>query len=163
MLPPAGLHSQGRVVCPYRSLVCWLENEDLGAKSSGEDTVKGTAMKRRSFLKKASFALSAVSFPRFVGRWSFIGFRGEERRNVLFLAVDDLNDWVGCLGGHPDAKTPNIDRLASQGVLFERAYCSAPLCNPSRASLLTGLNPSTTGVYRNDNICLLYTSPSPRD
>ena len=71
-------------------------------------------------------------------------------RNVLFIPVDDLNDWVGCLGGHPDAKTPNIDRLASRGVLFRRAYCPAPLCNPSRTAVLTGLRPTTTGVYGNE-------------
>ena len=71
------------------------------------------------------------------------------RPNVLFIAIDDLNDWTGCLGGHPDVKTPNIDRLAGRGVLFERAYCSAPACNPSRASLLTGVLPSTSGVYQN--------------
>ena len=59
--------------------------------------------------------------------------------NVLFIAVDDLNDWVGCLGGHPQAKTPNIDRLAAQGVLFEQAYGPAPLCSPSRTSIMTGL------------------------
>ena len=74
-----------------------------------------------------------------------------EKPNVLFIAVDDLNDWVGCLGGHPDVKTPNIDRLAKRGVLFTKAYCSAPLCNPSRASLLTGVLPSVSGVYGNDN------------
>lgn len=67
--------------------------------------------------------------------------------NVLFLAVDDLNDWVGCMGGHPQAQTPNIDRLAKRGTLFANAHCQAPLCNPSRSSLLTGLRPSTTGVY----------------
>ena len=67
--------------------------------------------------------------------------------NVLFIAIDDLNDWVGCLGGHPQAKTPNIDRLASRGTLFSNAHCQAPLCNPSRSSLLTGLRPSTTGIY----------------
>ena len=71
--------------------------------------------------------------------------------NVLFIAVDDLNDWVGCLGGHPQAKTPNIDRLAAQGVLFEQAYGPAPLCSPSRTSIMTGLRPSTTGVYGNRN------------
>ena len=48
-----------------------------------------------------------------------------KRPNVLFIAVDDLNDWVGCLGGHPQAKTPNIDALAKHGVLFEQAYCAA--------------------------------------
>ncbi len=72
-----------------------------------------------------------------------------EKPNVLFIAVDDLNDWTGYLEGHPQAKTPNIDRLASEGVAFTRAYCSAPLCNPSRISLLTGILPSNSGVYGN--------------
>jgi arylsulfatase A-like enzyme len=72
-----------------------------------------------------------------------------EKPNVLFIAVDDLNDWTGYLGGHPQAKTPNIDRLASMGVAFTHAYCSAPLCNPSRISLLTGILPSNSGVYGN--------------
>ena len=52
--------------------------------------------------------------------------------NVLFIAVDDLNDWIGCLGGHPDSKTPNIDRLAARGVNFTRAYCAAPYAWPTR-------------------------------
>ena len=69
--------------------------------------------------------------------------------NILFIAVDDLNDWVGVLGGHPQARTPNIDRLAKRGVLFTNAHCSAPGCNASRSSLLTGLRPSTTGIYAN--------------
>jgi arylsulfatase A-like enzyme len=74
--------------------------------------------------------------------------RADDRRpNVLFIAVDDLNDWVGCLGGHPQAKTPNIDRIARRGTLFVNAHCQAPLCNPSRSSLLTGLRPTTTGIY----------------
>ncbi|MBI1314698.1 sulfatase-like hydrolase/transferase [bacterium] len=72
-----------------------------------------------------------------------------ERPNVLFIAVDDLNDWIGCLGGHPDGQSPNIDALASRGLLFDRSYCSAPACNPSRVALLTGMRPSTTGVYVN--------------
>lgn len=69
--------------------------------------------------------------------------------NVLFIAVDDLNDWINPLGGYPRVQTPNLDRLAAQGMLFTRAYCSAPACNPSRASLLTGIQPSTSGVYDN--------------
>ena len=69
--------------------------------------------------------------------------------NVLFIAVDDLNDWVGYLGGHPQAQTPNIDRLIKKGVGFRKAYTVAPQCNPSRVALLTGLYPSTTGVYGN--------------
>ena len=75
----------------------------------------------------------------------------EERPNVLFIAVDDLNDWVGCLGGHPQAKTPHIDALAKSGVLFEQAYCPAPLCSPSRTAIMTGLHPSNTGIYGNLN------------
>jgi arylsulfatase A-like enzyme len=67
--------------------------------------------------------------------------------NVLFIAVDDLNNWLGCMNGHPNTKTPNFDKLASQGVLFTNAHCQAPLCGPSRASLMTGLRPSTTGIY----------------
>ncbi len=75
--------------------------------------------------------------------------RGAEKPNVLFIAIDDLNHWVGHLGRHPQAKTPNIDRLAMQGVTFTRAYCTAPACNPSRASLMSGQRPSTTGCYLN--------------
>ncbi|HIF01440.1 MAG TPA: DUF4976 domain-containing protein [Planctomycetes bacterium] len=67
--------------------------------------------------------------------------------NVLFIAIDDLNDWVGCLDSHPQVKTPNIDALAARGTLFTNAHCQAPICNPSRTSVMTGLRPSTTGVY----------------
>ncbi|WP_016957721.1 sulfatase [Catenovulum agarivorans] len=67
--------------------------------------------------------------------------------NVLMLIVDDLNDWIGPMGGHPNTKTPNIDRLANQGTVFTNAHASAPLCGPSRASIMTGLAPSTTGIY----------------
>jgi arylsulfatase A-like enzyme len=66
---------------------------------------------------------------------------------VLFIAIDDQNDWIGCLGGHPQVKTPHIDALAKRGTLFVNAHCQAPLCNPSRSSLLTGLRPSSTGIY----------------
>ena len=67
--------------------------------------------------------------------------------NILFLAIDDQNDWIGCMQGHPQIQTPHIDRLAKQGTLFVNAHCQSPLCNPSRTSLMTGLRPSTTGVY----------------
>ncbi len=69
--------------------------------------------------------------------------------NVLFIAVDDLNHWVRHLGRNPQALTPNLDRLAKKGVTFTRAYCAAPVCNPSRAALLSGLRPGSTGVYDN--------------
>src|SRR3982750_3259475 len=74
----------------------------------------------------------------------------DEKPNILFIPVADLNPWGGCLGGHPQVKTPNIDKLAKRGVLFTNAHCQAPLCNPSRTSLLTGMRPSTTGVYALD-------------
>lgn len=70
-----------------------------------------------------------------------------ERPNILLIAIDDLNDWVGCLGGHPQAHTPNIDRLARQGTLFTNANCQAPICGPSRISLLSGKHPHETGCY----------------
>ena len=70
-----------------------------------------------------------------------------QKPNVLFIAVDDLNTWIGALGGYSNAKTPNIDKLAARGVIFSNAHCQAPLCGPSRASIMTGLRPSTTGIY----------------
>ena len=74
--------------------------------------------------------------------------------NVLLIAIDDLNDWIGCMGGHPQAKTPNIDRLAARGVLFNNAHCQSPVCNPSRASMMTSLYPATTGIYfLNPDLC----------
>ncbi len=71
--------------------------------------------------------------------------------NVVFLSIDDLNDWTGYLAGHPDAKTPNIDALAARGMMFTRAYCNAPACKPSRTSLMSGVRPSTTGIYFNNS------------
>ena len=67
--------------------------------------------------------------------------------NVLFIAVDDLNDWEGSLGGHPQAITPNMDRLFKQGLLFTSAHCSQAVCTASRNSLMSGFHPSTTGWY----------------
>jgi len=81
--------------------------------------------------------------------WIAICGQATERPNVLFIAIDDLNDWVGCLGGHPQAKTPNLDRLAAAGTLFTNAHCDAPACNPSRTAVFTGISPHRSGLYRN--------------
>src|SRR6187399_512361 len=79
--------------------------------------------------------------------------------NVLFIAVDDLNHWVGYLGRNKQTITPNLDRLAALGTRFTRSYCAAPVCNPSRAALMSGLRPSTSGVYDNGDDWRTVISP----
>tara|TARA_Y100001934_G_scaffold253174_1_gene317927 strand:+ start:3124 stop:4527 length:1404 start_codon:yes stop_codon:yes gene_type:complete len=73
----------------------------------------------------------------------------KERPDIVFIIVDDLNDWLGCLGGHSDAKSPNIDALAASGMLFKHGYCNSPQCRPSRTSLNHGVYPFRTGTYFN--------------
>lgn len=86
----------------------------------------------------------------------------DERPDVLLIAVDDLNDWIGCLNGHPQALTPNIDRLAARGILFTNAHCTSPACNPSRAALFSGRLPHVTGVWSNQSGSLQREYPQAR-
>ena len=83
-----------------------------------------------------------------VGAAGDAGIReSRSRPNVLFIVIDDMNDYAGCLGGHPDAITPAIDRLAAQGMLLTNAHCPSPVCNPSRVALLTGVAPWKSGIH----------------
>ncbi len=75
--------------------------------------------------------------------------RASDRPNVLFIALDDLNDWIEPMGGHPQAITPNLTRLAESGMLFNNAHCPAPACNPSRSAIFTGRSPHVLGMYSN--------------
>ena len=107
--------------------------------------MEGRDMNRRDFLKAlglGSMAIAARISPAAQAA-------GAMKPNVLLIAVDDLNDWIGCMGGHPDTKTPHIDKLASQGVLFTNAHCQGTMCNPSRISIMWGKRPSSTGFYSN--------------
>lgn len=77
--------------------------------------------------------------------------RSADHADILFIAIDDLNDWSSALGGHPQARTPNLDRLMARGLTFTNAHCAAPVCNPSRTALMSGLRPSQTGIYDNND------------
>tara|TARA_A100001391_G_scaffold204777_2_gene201725 strand:+ start:210 stop:1727 length:1518 start_codon:yes stop_codon:yes gene_type:complete len=94
-----------------------------------------------------STAFLAISLAMtFVG--SAAAARGDNQRpNVLFIAIDDMNDWTGFLGGHPQAHTPNMDALARRGVNFTNAHCVAPACSPCRLGLLYGVEPFHSGLY----------------
>jgi arylsulfatase A-like enzyme len=100
-------------------------------------------MTRRELLKAGAAIGAAAALPRF----AHAARASSQPPNVLFLCSDDLNDWIAPLRGHPQVKTPNFDRLAARGTTFANAYCPAPLCTPSRTSVLSGLRPSTIGCY----------------
>ncbi len=103
-------------------------------------------MNHQGGLRSISFVVAAM-----VGLLSTLSCKQvrDAKPNVLFIAVDDLNDWITLFNNRNPIRTPHLERLASKGVFFTHAYCSSPACNPSRASLLTGTRPHKTGVYGN--------------
>ena len=103
-------------------------------------------MNRREFLKFASTTAAALALPGSAGT---TGSGSIRKPNVLFISIDDLNDWIEPLGGHWQARTPNLKRFAQQSVNFRHAYCSSPSCCPSRTAIMTGQAPYTSGVYSN--------------
>jgi len=101
-----------------------------------------TKMNRRHFLCATVAGLAVAASRR--------ARAGARKPNVLFIAVDDMNDWVSTLGGYSGkVYTPNFDRLAGRGVTFTNAHSPSVVCNPSRTAIMTGLRPSTTGIYNN--------------
>lgn len=99
----------------------------------------------------SKFSLGKSLFIGVIGFLACVSLEAKESidpPNVLFISIDDLNDWVGAMEEHhPQTQTPNIDRLAEQGVLFNNAHTQAPICKPSRDSFMSGKLPSTTGMY----------------
>ena len=100
---------------------------------------------RRDFLSTSLKAGATAFTTGLLPKWNA---DAQGQYNVLFIVVDDLRPLLGCYG-HPEIHTPNIDRLAGRGTVFNRAYCQYPLCSPSRTSILTGLRTETTGVLNN--------------
>ncbi len=103
---------------------------------------------RRDFLKSTFAAAAASTAPGFLSSAFSETAIG---KNILFIILDDLNDSVEGFGGHPQARTPNIDKLAKRGIRFMNAACNAPICSPSRPSMLTGLYPHTSGYFGTQN------------
>ena len=114
-------------------------------KKTNQQKIFSRPFSRRDFLS-TSLKASAAAFT--TGLFPNHHVKAEGQYNVLFIVVDDLRPLLGCYG-HPEMHTPNIDRIAEGGTLFNHAYCQYPLCSPSRTSMITGLRPETTSVLNN--------------
>lgn len=118
-----------------------------------------TSSDRRAFLESLLWTTAGAALTSACGSGKSKPLAPPGAPNILMISIDDLNDWVGFLQGHPDVKTPNMDRLAAQSTVFRKAYCNAPVCNASRASAMSGLTPQQTGVFDN-NTSLENSNPS---
>jgi len=115
-------------------------------------------MKRRNFIKSATAVGAGL-----ILLYSCLSGTGENtvkgKPNIMFIAVDDMNDWIGPLGGLDIAITPNLDRLAQESLTFTNAHCASPACSPSRLSIMSGIEPAKTGKMENE----WYDGPQWRD
>jgi arylsulfatase A-like enzyme len=105
-------------------------------------------MNRRTFLKNLAMGVAGLVSNTSV---SSVGESARRRPDVLFIAIDDMNDWTTLFDAKNPIKTPNLVRLAKRGMFFTKAYCAAPACCPSRAAIMTGIRPSNSGVYENNH------------
>jgi len=103
---------------------------------------------RRSFMKSSIGMIGAGSLASSIGCYPVKTNKSHKLKNALLIIVEDLKNVMACYG-NPIVHTPNLDRLAKKGVIFDRAYCQYPVCNPSRSSFLTGLRPDTTKILEN--------------
>ena len=102
-------------------------------------------------LKSSNKTMNVISvFLALVVAFLFpLSLHAKDRPNVLFIAIDDMNDWTTLFDEGNPIQTPNLKRLAARGTFFSRAYCASPGCNPSRTAIMTGYRPTTSGVYGN--------------
>lgn len=114
-------------------------------KKTKQQRMLSKSFSRRDFLSTGLKAGAAAFTTGLLPKWNA---DAQGQYNVLFIVVDDLRPFLGCYG-HSEIHTPNIDRIAERGTLFNHAYCQYPLCSPSRTSLITGLRPATTNVRNN--------------
>jgi len=105
------------------------------------------ALNRRDFIKNIGLGSVALVCSEILLRWGCL--ESAAPPNVLFISLDDLNDWIEPLGGHEQARTPNLKRFANEAVNFTNSYCASPSCLPSRTALLTGIHCYRSGVYSN--------------
>ena len=105
-------------------------------------------MKRRSFLRSLSVGAAILVMTSCI---TTVCQAANKRSDVLFIAIDDMNDWTTLFDKDNPIKTPNLERLAKRGMFFNKAYCASPACCPSRAAIMTGIRPHNSGVYDNNN------------
>ncbi|HPC61685.1 MAG TPA: sulfatase [Verrucomicrobiota bacterium] len=112
----------------------------------------------KTMLLTGVLALAALQHPIAAGPNDALA-TSSPKPNILLIIADDLNDWITPMGGHPQARTPHLDRLAARGVTFLNAHCPAPICNPSRTAMFSGQRPTTTGVYHNQQPWMKHIPP----